>query len=166
MTPGDDSWFGMSMYERKADVPFALTDELRVCLNRPGVVKIVDVSLEHSIGGLHVDNFGVRPYADDYPTMDTDGHALREYGGFEEGSAEVNVVCPEGPEDEPSMHLGVEFSKPNDATARGANLLITYVSDGQRYVLRREFELILCETDDAYGECDYWEPKQYESLLP
>lgn len=80
--------------------------------------------------------------------------------GFEPGTREVDVVC--GTE-QPAMQLGVQFTKPTDATSRGANLIVTYDSEGGRGTLRIAFQLILCESDDE-DECGFWPMERYEDL--
>lgn len=152
--------FGMVTWERKANVPFVLRNEFRVCLDRAGSVEIVDVRFGESFGGLTIDDFAVVDI-EDYAGLDeSDGFHLEAHG-YEDGSVTVDIACPPdlyGPSSDGIPHhaLGVEVSKPTDASAGGRDLIIIYQTPGgKRRELVWPFEFVLCETDNSQGECEY-----------
>jgi hypothetical protein len=66
----DEAWFGLlSMHDREANEPFPMPDEFHVCLDQPGVVEILEVSLEHSLDGLRVDDYAVKPHESPPPEL-------------------------------------------------------------------------------------------------
>jgi hypothetical protein len=147
-------------YDVGAHEPFTDSGLIRLCLDRPGRVRIVDVSLEYSVNGLQVDAFGVKPVDEPGPRGASEQHRLWQHG-FDLRSVEVDRVCPDNPaEGSHQVALGLQFSKPTDATARAANLLIDYVSLGQTSTLRLMVELVLCEGNGSEPEwaeqCQSW----------
>lgn len=128
--PGFDSWWGFVANEVGADEPFVLASEIRLCVDRPGRVEIVDVSLEHTAGGLAVDAFATDPMDVPLTEPDAESPTLWDYG-FRTGPQLVGQQCTEDLEVADQARLGVQFSKPTAGTARGANLLIRYLSEGK-----------------------------------
>ncbi|MBX6749862.1 MAG: hypothetical protein IRY85_09370 [Micromonosporaceae bacterium] len=133
-----------------------------VCLDRPGRVEILQVSLEYTINGLRVDAFAVaQPELIPRTDLPVEGTPLTDFG-YDVTSVFVDRVC------DSFLDLGVQVSKPTASTARGANLLIEYQSDGKTYTLRSEFELILREGDgrkpEWARECEFWyDIEQYQA---
>lgn len=152
--------FGMIMWERKANVPFVLRREFRVCLDRTGSVEIVDLRFGESFGGLRIDDFAVVDIKDYAGLDDTDGFHLSAHG-YEPGAVTVSIACPldsYGPESDDIPHhaLGIEVSKPTDASAGGRDLIITYqTASGKQRELVWPVEFVLCETDNSQDECEY-----------
>ncbi|PZF80296.1 hypothetical protein [Jiangella anatolica] len=147
---------GASLPDWPADTPWTMPD-LGLCIDRPGEITLTGATLEHS-DGLRLDAFAVRE-ADwtgtRYPApADGSGVATLEDYGFDPADRTIDTVCPadETDPDAPLMQLGLQFSKPSDATARGAVVALTYDSAGQSFVHRIWFELVLCEGPvDAAG---------------
>src|SRR3712207_1015826 len=60
--PPDDSGFGAAILpNRKDDSPYPVVGIIGLCIDRPGTVEVIDVALEHSEGGLRLDNFALTP---------------------------------------------------------------------------------------------------------
>jgi hypothetical protein len=152
--------FGMTMWERKANVPFVLRNEFRVCLDRAGSVEIVDLRFRESFGDLTIDDFAVVDI-EDYTGLDESDGLHLEAHGYERGSVTVDIACPldiYGPSSDNIPHhaLGIEVSKPRDASAGGRDMIIVYqTASGKQRELVWPFELVLCETDNSQGECEY-----------
>jgi hypothetical protein len=152
--------FGMIQWERKANVPFVLRNEFRVCLDRAGAVEIVELRFRESFGDLTIDDFAVVDIEDYAGLDDSDGFHLEAHG-YEHGSVTVNIACPldtYGPSSDNIPHhaLGIEVSKPTDASAGGRDMIIVYqTASGKRRELVWPFEFVLCETDNSHGECEY-----------
>jgi hypothetical protein len=174
LPPSESGWAGASIPDRRANVPYPLVGGINLCLDRPGSVEVIEVTMEHTEGGFRIDAYAFRPMQASpegdyhYPTTFTE--TLWELG-FESGSTTIDLVCPEelgGPSDDELadvatesvnrglVEFGIQFSKPTDATARGAIIRLTYRSGGKTYVHRTGFELILCEqADQSVPECDF-----------
>lgn len=160
-----------------ADQPMLLTNEVPVCLDRPGRVEIVEVALKEVEGPLRVDAFAVWPFGPEYPDLEP-GETTLWRVGFTEENVWVESVCP-GPEERAGdvdalagkwMHLGIRLSKPSATTARGSTLMIYYMPEtaSRRYLREIPFGVVLCEgkvRDEATGhrraECDYLEDDYY-----
>jgi hypothetical protein len=181
--PGGDptGWFGIMFGGFPAERHILLTNEVIVCVDRPSRVRIVEVSLDQVEGGLRVDAFAVRPYGPEYPDWEADEQTLWELG-FTQGEAWVDAICPDDSEPDDSesedfdpttnhgrwMHLGIQFSKPTEATARGATLVISYLPERSSRIrtLKIPFGLVLCEEplpDDGTvdPDCDHLEDGYY-----
>ncbi|WP_117211142.1 hypothetical protein [Allorhizocola rhizosphaerae] len=157
-----DGWSGMSLPHRRAGQP-AIFDSIYLCIDRPGSIKIVDVSMEYTDGGFFVEAFATRPAVPPagvtYPSPVTESETLWDLG-YRQGDANIDTPCTQGMESTPTEHrtqVGVQFSKPTDKTARGALLRITYRSGDNTYSYRMGFEAVLCETEQSKPECVAWD---------
>ena len=87
----------------RADVPHPLMGVIGVCLDRPGTVEVVDVTMEHTEGEFRFDAYAFRqklPHAN-HPSPVTHTETLWELG-FDESSTTIGTVCDEelgGPSD-------------------------------------------------------------------
>lgn len=167
-----ETWAGSSMPGWRADVPYPFVGAVNVCLDRPGSVEVVDVGMEHTVGGFRVDAYAFRPGTPGagHPQPVTHTETLWQLG-FDPGSTSIDTVCPEelggpgeselaevtfGPASRGMTEVGIQFSKPSDRTARGAIIRMTYRSGAETYVHRIGFEMILCEhEDERVPECDF-----------
>lgn len=170
-----DGWFGMRFGDVKAGDHVILNGEIILCVDRPGRVQIVNVSMKDTDAELRVDAFAVRIFGPDYPDWEKDEQTLWELG-FAEGDLWVDVVCPKDNDDQEEkgnpdrtqnhsqwVQLGLQLSKPSDATARGSTMVISYVPEGRsrQRTLEIPMGLVLCEgqTTDHTGsvvpECDF-----------
>jgi hypothetical protein len=103
--PGENLWWGHSAYEMKANEPLTHTSELRVCLDRPGKVRITNVSMEYALGGLRVDAFAVKALDTIQPSkLPVEGTPLWRYG-FDLNATEVDRVCPANVDEITDRHL-------------------------------------------------------------
>lgn len=169
--PRSDGWAGASVGDRRAEEPYSFFGAANLCIDRPGSVIVTEVTMEHTEGGLTIDAFASRPIIPgmEFPQPETFTETLWELG-FQPGSTRIETVCPHdsgGPSDdelarlttEPVFrgftHLGIQFSKPTDETARGAIIRITYQSGDATYVHRIGFELVLCKGESDSAECDF-----------
>jgi hypothetical protein len=171
------TWAGTSTPAWRADVPHPLVGAIGVCLDRPGTIEVIDVTMEHIEGDFRVDAYAFRqkhPHAN-HPSPVTHTETLWELG-FDESSTTIDTVCDEelggpsdadlagvtGPVNRGVTDVGIQFSKATDSTARGAIIRLTYRSGDETHVHRIGFELILCEHDHQathVPECDF---KDYE----
>ena len=159
-------------FDVKANVPLThISGSFRLCLDRPGRVEILNVSMEYTVNGLLVDAFAVAPAEFSQPDLPVESTPLVDFG-YDPSSVYVDRVCPADPSEiseNDLVDLGVQFSKATDSTARGANLLVNYRSEGKTYTLRSEFELILCEGNarepEWSSQCEFWyDIEQYKAL--
>lgn len=160
--PEGDGWAAMSLPHRRADQP-TIFDAINLCIDRPGSVEIVDVTMERAEGGFVVQGFATRPMVPPngtpYPQPVTFNESLWELG-YQPGNKTIDTVCVEPSENTPAEHrtqVGVQFSKLTDKTARGALLRITYRSGDKTYAHRMGFEAVLCETEASNPECEAWD---------
>jgi hypothetical protein len=161
-----DGWFGMADGYVAAGEYMLFTNEIYLCLDRPGRVEIVDVSFKHTDGEPVVDGIAVRPFGWHHPDVSEHDRTIWDVG-FTKGDVWVDVVCPEHsgrPPEQSRVHVGLQVTKPTAATARGSTLVFHYVPEGSPRV--RTFELavdiVLCEgavfdedTHETFDECDY-----------
>lgn len=165
-----DGWFGMTFSEVGAGDHRLITGEVILCLDRPGSVEVVEVSVKDVEGGLFVEDFAIRPAAGTYPDVEDFAQTLADVG-FVPGTRTVTTVCPDDVDNaslDDFVHLGIQFSKPDATTARGSGLEVHYTVDGDRTrIFEVPFGYVLCEeqTTDATGEftedCDHIEDDYY-----
>jgi hypothetical protein len=181
--PDYDGWFASALPEWRAGEPYSMVGVVNLCIDRQGSIEIIDVTFEHSEGGMRVDAFATRPLlppaGETYPEPVTFTETLWERG-FVPGETTVDTVCPDWsdesgdydvptPAEDGSMigttGFGVQFSKPTDQTARGAILQVTYRSNGKTFVRRIGLELILCEEnhgEEDVPECEFRDLEYYD----
>jgi hypothetical protein len=175
--PSAEGWSGWV----EGDVPaghFPLSDEIRLCVDRPGEINVMDVSFEHSEGGVYIESFAVRPVTPEHgqwPPRVTQAETLWDLG-FTPGETRISAVCDD--RSRPASNeggrpvdgagaatLGLQVVKPTDGTGRGTIVRVTYRSGGREYVHRIGFELILCgvgapfegeECQERWGEYYDW----------
>jgi len=165
-----DGWFGMTFSEVGPGAPILLTSEVNLCLDGPGSVEIIDVTVKEVEGSLVVEDFAIRPARGSFPDWEDDDQTLGDVG-FVPGERTVQTVCPVDVDDaslDDFVKLGVQFTKSAVPTARGSGLAIHYTVDGDdQRVFEVPFGLVLCEgqTTDSTGEltedCDHIEDDYY-----
>jgi hypothetical protein len=143
--------------------PYPLTNAIGLCIDKPGSIEILDVSLEHSEGGLKIDTFALTPKNDKaLPNPITFTETLQDLG-YHPGSNVVRTQCPSWattPPDQPQptsqrdepgrgfTDLELQFSKPGAKTASGGIVLVKYKSGNQIITFREGFGLVLCAGDE------------------
>jgi hypothetical protein len=147
-----DGWAAAAIPDRRGGVPYPFVGAINLCIDRPGSVTITDVHMEHSEGGLRVDGFATRRKiaTGTYPGPVTFSETLAELG-FAPDARTVDTVCGKGDAD--VTEFALQFSKPTDATARGAIVHVTYQSGTVTLTHRIGFELILCAGNEKAAEC-------------
>lgn len=157
-----DGWAAMSLPNRRADQP-TIFDAIHLCIDRPGAVQVVDVTMEHTQGGFFVQAFATRPVTPPagvkYSLPSTSNETLWDIG-YQQNNTTIDTVCDQSIENTTADHrtqVGVQFSKPTNKTARGAVLQITYRSGDKTYSYRMGFEAVLCETEESHPECATWD---------
>ncbi|MBB5788874.1 hypothetical protein [Jiangella mangrovi] len=165
--PASDAFGGASIPNWPANTPWSLVGAFNLCIDRPGSIRLTSAELAHS-DGVRVDAFAVLPAGEveelDPATMT--GEETLEDLGLDLSSTTIDAVCPDdlggdsGSTDLP-MHLGLQFSKPTAATARGAIVELTYESEGETFVHRLGWEMILCEGPEHVEECQSGWPEDY-----
>jgi hypothetical protein len=115
-------------------------------------VTIEDVVVDGPQGGLRVAAFATRPNPMEIGEASF-GNAAKKLGeaGFDTASVDVATHCPNGeivnhaPDEKyRSTELAVEFVKPQEATAQGAGLIVTYRSGKETRKLGIPFSVVLC----------------------
>jgi hypothetical protein len=169
--PPLDAGFGSAVIPNRTDGrPYPVVGALGLCIDRPGSVEVLDVSLEHSEGGLKIDAFALTPKTDSgLPTPVTRTETLQDLG-FQPASNVIRTRCPSwatvAPDEQAASQsyaseegrgvtdLELQFSKPGEKTARGGIILVKYKSGNETLIHRVGFGLVLCAGDAEIPECE------------
>ena len=101
--------------------------------------------MEHTEGGFTVEAFATQPDTRGAkPAANTE--TLWEFG-YKREHTTIDTMCDR------MTWLGVQFSKPTDATAKGAIMLISYRSGSRIYTSRMGLSAVLCATHISSDEC-------------
>jgi hypothetical protein len=167
ISPGDNGFSAAILPNRKDGSPYPAVGFFGLCIDRAGSVEIVDVTLEHSDGGLKIDAFALTPKSEkELPVPVTDTETLEELG-LHPGSGKLHTRCPDdasnvrspSPEsDRGYTDLALQFSKSTNGTARGGIVHVRYKSGDEILTHRIGFAIVLCEGDSDKSkipECEY-----------
>jgi hypothetical protein len=166
-----DAGFGAAIIPNRTDgKPYPVVNAIGLCIDMPGSVEVLDVSLEHSEGGLKLDAFTLTPKTDEgLPNPITFTETLQDLG-FQPGTNVVRTHCPSlttaAPDNQAASQsnaseegqgitdLELQFSKPGEKTARGGIILVKYKSGNEILIHRVGFGLVLCAGDAEIPECE------------
>jgi hypothetical protein len=167
ISPGDTGFSAAILPNRQDGSPYPAVGFFGLCLDRPGSVEIVDVTLEHSEGGLKIDTFALTPKSEkELPVPVSDTETLEELG-LHPGSSNLHTRCPSDATNVPSpsterdrgyTDLALQFSKSTNGTARGGIIHIRYKSGDEILTHRIGFGIVLCEGDSDKRKvpgCEY-----------
>jgi hypothetical protein len=169
--PPLNAGFGSAVIPNRTDGrPYPVVGAIGLCIDAPGSVEVLDVSLEHSEGGLKIDAFALTPKTGEgLPNPVTFTETLQDLG-YRPGRNVIQTRCPSwataAPDEQAASQsytsekgwgitdLELQFSKPGDKTARGGIILVKYRSGDDFLIHRVGFGLVLCAGDAEIPECE------------
>lgn len=152
--------------------PYAWYGHAGLCIDRPGSIDIVDITLQYSEGGLEIDGYAVSPSdavdrgVRGWETRGPDAKTIWDLG-YKPDSLTVNTVCHDhqgtaGGDEAAAMSLGIQFTKPTDETARAAGIEVHYRSGRRTYQHVIQVEIVLCtSTQEWEPACDPRDPSDF-----
>ncbi len=149
---------GISYDDTKGNVPYAF-DDATVCLTALGSVEVTGVKVVRPTGGLRVTRFSIRPIRTDrqYNYITDPLQRLVDVGYPQQGPMVVDRACTDAWPPKPgegSNLVGVEVTKPRDATATGGGFVLTYHSGNKRHQVYVPLAIVLCAGKiAAHPEC-------------
>ncbi|WP_091381310.1 hypothetical protein [Actinokineospora alba] len=141
--------------DTKAETPYSF-DDATLCLVGPGSVTIEKVEIVAPTGGLRLGTFSVLPSKGGKVSnyISDPRQRLDEVGFPTQGPMTVDRVCPPA-SDGGVFLLGVEVTKPADATASGSGFVVSYRSGEETHRTYLPPGIVLCQgSDPDLPDCD------------
>lgn len=159
-----DGRAGVRLDDVAANTPYSF-DDITLCLDEPGEIRIGHVELANPTGGLELRRFSVResPATGAMSYLQDQRTTLSEAGYPDEGPFTVDEVCfdnREEPSDEPISLLGFEVAR-GDPDASGpayaTGVVVHYTSNGDERSAFVGFAVLLCPGALERPDCDVHE---------
>jgi hypothetical protein len=154
---GGDQAGAMGITDAKSHQPY-LSNDMVICLDRPGDAFITDVVPLRPRNGLTVTAFAA------VPRIAMNGGITTETGSTiadvtSTPSREVTQKCPPATEKgldgaQYGYTLMVQFMKPDDRSAWDDGVRLSYTSSGRRYSTDLHFQVALCTPGDSAPTVD------------